>query len=138
MLVQVLVLRGRQVPSPLTKSLQPGRTQPDTIRINVENLPLSDNNGPTIALEGCEIQRLFRERLRFQMESLQIVKQVINCLIVKLYKTQRHQIGNYWALIFHNVLQMHGHFMHDCPNKYKIQIRRYSTVLIDKTTLTTL
>ena len=48
MLVQVLVLRGRQVPSPLTKSLQPGRTQPDTIRINIENLPLSDNNGPTV------------------------------------------------------------------------------------------
>jgi len=45
----------------------PGRTQPDTIRINVKNVPLSEDDGQihrALTLQGCEIQVLFRERLR--------------------------------------------------------------------------
>jgi hypothetical protein len=43
-----------------------GRTQPDTIRIKVKNVPLSADDEQihgALTLEGCEIQGLFRERL---------------------------------------------------------------------------
>ena len=67
LLVQGLVLRGRQIPLHSQNPYNPGRTQPDTIRIKVKNVPLSADDGQihrALTLEGCEIQGLFRERLR--------------------------------------------------------------------------
>jgi hypothetical protein len=67
LLVQGLVLRGRQIPLHSQNPYNPGRTQPDTIRIKVKNVTLSADDGQihrALTLEGCEIQGLFRERLR--------------------------------------------------------------------------
>ena len=41
LLVQGLVLRGRQIPLHSQNPYNPDRTQPDTIRIKVRNVPLS-------------------------------------------------------------------------------------------------
>ena len=67
LLVQGVVLRGRQIPLHSQNPYNPGRTQPDTIRIKVKNVPLSADDGQihrALTLEGCAIQGLFRERLR--------------------------------------------------------------------------
>ena len=64
LLVQGLVLRGRQIPLHSQHPYNSGRTQPDTIRIKVKNVPLSDDDGQihrALTLEDCEIQGLFRE-----------------------------------------------------------------------------
>ena len=56
-----------QIPLHSQNPYNPGRTQPDTIRIKVKNVPLSADDGQihrALTLEGCEIQGLFRERLR--------------------------------------------------------------------------
>jgi hypothetical protein len=45
LLVQGLVLRGRQIPLHSQNPYNPGRTQPDTIRIKVKNVPLSADDG---------------------------------------------------------------------------------------------
>ena len=66
LLVEGLVLRGRQIPLHSQNPYNPGRTQPDTIRIKVKNVPLSADDGQihrALTLEGCEVQGLFRERL---------------------------------------------------------------------------
>jgi hypothetical protein len=45
----------------------PSRYQPDTIRIKIKNVPLSADDGQidrALAMEGCEIQGIFRDRLR--------------------------------------------------------------------------
>ena len=45
----------------------PSRYQPDTIRIKIKNVPLSADDGHidrALAMEGCEIQGIFRDRLR--------------------------------------------------------------------------
>ena len=45
LLVQGLVLRGRQIPLHSQNPYNPDRTQPDTIRIKVRNVPLSADDG---------------------------------------------------------------------------------------------
>ena len=45
LLVQGLVLRGRQIPLHSQNPYNPDRTQPDTIRIKVGNVPLSADDG---------------------------------------------------------------------------------------------
>ena len=58
LLVQGLVLRGRQIPLHAQNPYNPGRKQPDTIRIKVKNVPLSADDGQihrALTLEGCEI-----------------------------------------------------------------------------------
>ena len=93
LLVQGLVLRGRQIPLHSQNPYNPGRTQPDTIRIKVKNVPLSADDGQihrALTLEGCEIQGLFRERLR-------VDGKLTNCetgdrlIISKTLKTQSQE-----------------------------------------------
>lgn len=64
LLVQGLVLRGRQIPLHAQNPHNPCRTQPDTIRIKVKNVPLSADDGQihrALTLHGCESQGLYRE-----------------------------------------------------------------------------
>ena len=58
LLVQGLALRGRQIPLHSQNPYNPGRTQPDTTRIKVKNVPLSADDEQihgALPLEGCEI-----------------------------------------------------------------------------------
>jgi hypothetical protein len=107
LLVQGLVLRCRQIPLHAQNPYNPGRTQPDTIRIKVKNVPLSADDEQihrALTLEGCEIQGLFRERLR-------VDGRLTNCEtgdILIISKTLQNpiprklQIGKYCALVFHS------------------------------------
>jgi hypothetical protein len=66
-LVQGINLRGRQIPLHLQNPHNPSRYQPDTIRIKIKNVPLSADDGQidrALAMEGYEIQGIFRDRLR--------------------------------------------------------------------------
>jgi hypothetical protein len=63
LLVQGINLRGRQIPLHLQNPHNPSRYQPDTIRIKIKNVPLSADDGQidrALAMEGCEIQGIFR------------------------------------------------------------------------------
>jgi hypothetical protein len=109
-------------------------------------VPLSAEDGQihrALTLEGCEIQGLFRERLRVDGkltncetgDILIISKTLKNPILRKL------QIGRYWALVFHSdqpefsihnqqnnntnrtdkvpmcyKCLSHGHFLYDCTN----------------------
>jgi hypothetical protein len=67
LLVQGINLRGRQIPLHLQNPHNPSRYQPDTIRIKIKNVPLSADDGQidrALVMEGCEIQGIFRDRLR--------------------------------------------------------------------------
>jgi hypothetical protein len=55
----------------------PSRYQPDTIRIKIKNVPLSADDGQidrALAMEGCEIQGIFRDRLRVDGKLTTIAK----------------------------------------------------------------
>ena len=107
LLVRGLVLRGRQIPLQSQYPYNPGRTQPDIIRIQVLNVPIFVDHGQihrALTLEGCEIQGLFRERPR-------VNGKLTNCetgnrwIISKTLQNpipRKLQIGKYWALVFHS------------------------------------
>jgi len=67
LIVEGLNLRGRWVPLHTQNPRNPQRIRPDTIRIKVKNIPLSDDDGQihrTLTLEGCNIEGIFREKLK--------------------------------------------------------------------------
>jgi hypothetical protein len=74
LLVQGLVLRGRQIPLHSQNPYNPGRTQPESSSLRKIGLTFSLDEllfvfmfvfvFSFLTLEGCEIQGLFRERLR--------------------------------------------------------------------------
>jgi hypothetical protein len=148
LLVQGLVLRGRQIPLHSQNPYNPGRTQPDTIRIKVKNVPLSADDGQihrALTLEGCEIQGLFRERLRVdgKLTNCETGDRLIISKTLKNPIPRKLQIGKYWALVFHSgqpEFSTHnqqnnntnrtdkvpmcykclspGHFLYDCTNDW--------------------
>ena len=100
LLVQGLVLRGRQIPLHSQNPYNPGRTQPDTIRIKEKNVPLSADDGQihrALTLEGCEIQELFRKLTNCETGDRLIISKILQNPIPR-----KLQIGKYWALVFHS------------------------------------
>ena len=140
LIVEGLNLRGRRVPLHTQNPRNPQRFRPDTIRIKVKNIPLSADDGQihrTLTLEGCNIEGIFREKLR-------VDGRLTNCdtgdrLVIS--KPLPHplprslQIGKYWGRIFHpgqvetdnqnreNNKNCHkclkpGHFMYQCKSDW--------------------
>ena len=107
LLVHGLVLRGRQIPLHAQNPYNPDRTQPDTIRIKVKNVPLSADDGQihrSLTLEGCEIQGLFRERLRVdgKLTNCETGDRLIISKTLQNPIPRKLQIGKYWTLVFHS------------------------------------
>ena len=139
LIVQGTNLRGRQVP---LHSQNPSRLQPDTIRIEVKNIPLSADGGQihqVLTLEGCDIQGLFRERLRVKgkVTNCETGDRLVICKFLEKSIPRNLQIGKYMGKIFHSgqlekfknrnpddsVKTCHkylkpGHLMFECPNDW--------------------
>ena len=67
LLVQGINLRDRQIPLHLQNPHNPSIYQPDTIRIKIKNVSLSADDGQidrALAMEGCEIQGIFRDETK--------------------------------------------------------------------------
>jgi hypothetical protein len=89
LLVQGIHMRGRQIPLHLQNPRNPSRYQPDTIRIKIKNVPLSADDGQidrALAMEGCEIQGIFRDRLRVDGGTL-VAQDEILLLCIYLFST---------------------------------------------------
>ena len=137
-----------QIPLHSQNPYNPGRTQPDTIRIKVKNVPLSADDGQihrALTLEGCEIQGLLRERLREdgKLTNCEAGDRLIISKTLKKPIPRKLQIGKNWALVFHSgqpEFSTHnqqnnnsnrtdkvpvcykclspGHFLYDCTNDW--------------------
>ncbi|VDH94222.1 Hypothetical predicted protein [Mytilus galloprovincialis] len=143
LLVTGMDLHGRQVPLHSQNHRNPGTLQPDTNRIVVKNVPISDDDSQihrALTLQGCDIHSLFRKRLR-------VKGKVINCqtgeriIVSKLLNkpvARNLQTGKHMAIVKHTgqpdfenrsslsdsiikpcykCLQV-GHFVYDCPNDW--------------------
>jgi len=93
-------LRSKQVPVHSQNPHSPSRLQPDTIRIKVKNIPLSADDGQihrVLTLEGCEIQGLFRERLRVKgnLTNCETGDRLVICKVLKKPIPRNLQIGKY-------------------------------------------
>ena len=107
LLVQGLNLRGRQIPLHSQNPHNPGRLQPDTIRIKVKNVPLSADDGQihrALTLEGCQIQGLFRERLRVdgKLTNCETGDRLIISKTLSKPIPRNLKIGKYIARVFHS------------------------------------
>lgn len=140
LVTQGLSLRGRQITLHTQNPRNPQRFRPDTVRIRVKNIPLSADDGQihrALTLEGCDIEGVFRERLR-------VDNKLTNCetgdrLVISKTLSQplprNMQIGKYWARIFHpgqineengniNISKVchkclqAGHFFYQCTNDW--------------------
>jgi hypothetical protein len=141
LLVQGINLRGRQVPLHSQNHHNTSRLQPDTIRIKVKNIPLSADDGQihrVLTLEGCEIQGLFRERLRVKgkLTNCETGDRRVICKVLKKPIPRNLQIRKYLGKIFHNSQPEYqnrnpderaktchkclkpGHLIYECPNDW--------------------
>lgn len=106
LLYQGLHLRGRHVPLHSQNPHNPGRLQPDTIRIKVKNVPISADDGQierALTVHGCDIQGIFRERLRIdgKLTNCETGDRVIISKLLKEPIPRHIQIGKYMAAVFH-------------------------------------
>ena len=143
LLVQGVNLRGRRIPLLSQNPHNPSRLQPNTIRIKVKNIPLSADDGQihrALTLQGCEIQGLFRERLRVngKLTNCETGDRLVISKTLDNPIPRNLQIGKYMGKIFHagqpefqnrnhdpqaNNRTCHkclkpGHFMYECPNDW--------------------
>ena len=142
LLVQRINLRGRQIPLHLQNPHNPSRYQPDTIRIKIKNVPLSADDGQidrALAMEGCEIQGIFRDRLRVdgKLTNCETGDRLVISKLLSKPIPRMLKIGKYIARVFHpgqpefqnrNYTQdsdktchkclTPGHFIYDCPNDW--------------------
>jgi hypothetical protein len=75
-----------------------------TENVKVKNVPLSADDGQihrALTLEGCEIQGLFRERLRVdgKLTNCETGDRLIISKTLKNPIPRKLQIGKYWALV---------------------------------------
>ena len=145
LLVQGVDLRGRQIPLHPHNPRNPSTLQPDTIRIKVKNVPLSADDGQihrALTIAGCNIQGLFRERLRVdgKLTNCETGDRLVISKIPKQPIPRNLQIGKYAALIFHsgqpefeakntfnaekkcNKCLKQGHIMQYCPNDWVCRV----------------
>ncbi|CAC5359851.1 unnamed protein product [Mytilus coruscus] len=144
-----LNLRGRQVPLHSKNPHNPSTLQSDTIRIKVKNIPplcgrWANTSSPI--LQGCEIQGLFRERLRIDGKVTNYETGDRQGLARHLIKPipRNLPIGKYIGRIFHSgqpefenrnnnseericykCLQP-GHMLFQCPNDWACKICKES------------
>lgn len=107
LLVQGIHLRGRQVPLHSQNPHNPGRLRPNTIRIKVKNVPISaddDQIERALTIHGCDIQGIFRERLRVdsRLTNCETGDRIIISRTLKKPIPRTLQIGKYIATVFHS------------------------------------
>ncbi|CAC5417598.1 unnamed protein product [Mytilus coruscus] len=150
LLVQGVNIRGRQVPLHSQSPHNPSTLQNDTIRIKVKNIPLSADDGQiyrALTLQGCEIQDLFREKLRIdgKMTNCETVDRLVISKTLEKPIPRNLPIGKYCGRILHagqpefqnnntGVMEQRtchkclkpGHMLFQCPNDWVCKICKES------------
>lgn len=106
--MQRLVWRGRQILLHSQSQYNPSRTQPDTIRIKVKNVPFTADDGQDRSCPNirglCNSMVILRERLMVdgKLTNCETGDRLIISKTLQNPIPRKFQIGKYWTLVFHS------------------------------------